>query len=166
MKKGTLIVWAIILGILALVIFQNQAFFMGKQSLRINLGIVQEYLTPELPIAVLVLIFFFSGIVIAYLFSISARFKSRRNVKRLNATLASQKTELAGLKTELDSLKGTGPEAEEKTAETEIQLDATRKISDEIVGVDTEEKTGELSIGHQASNPAEKMEDNTSKEKR
>ena len=66
MKKATLIIWAIIFGLLALVIFQNQEFFLGKQSLRINLGVTEEYLIPELPIAVLVLIFFFFGIVIAY----------------------------------------------------------------------------------------------------
>ena len=84
MKKATLIIWAIIFGVMALLIFQNQALFLKNESLRVNLGIFKEYNTPELPIAILVLLFFLLGILIAYLFSISARFKARRLIKKLN----------------------------------------------------------------------------------
>ncbi len=42
MKKATLIIWLIIFGFIALVIFQNQTFFMAKESYRINLGIMDE----------------------------------------------------------------------------------------------------------------------------
>jgi uncharacterized integral membrane protein len=166
MKKATLIIWAIILGVLALVIFQNQEFFLGRQSLRINFGITEEYLTPELPIAVLALIFFFCGVIIAYLFSVSARFRSRRTIKKLNATLTSQKNELTELKNEINSLKGIEPEAEEEAAEPGFTMDATQKISHENIGGGPEEKTDEFSIDHTASNPAEQVEDKSSKEKR
>lgn len=81
MKKATLIVWVIILGFIALVIFQNQTFFMTSHSLRLNLGVINEYHTPEMPIAVVFIFFFFSGIVIAYLFGLSTRFKARRTAK-------------------------------------------------------------------------------------
>ena len=54
MKKATLIIWVIIFGVIALLIFQNKAFFLTNQSLRVNLGIVKAYQTPELPIAILV----------------------------------------------------------------------------------------------------------------
>jgi hypothetical protein len=165
MKKATLIIWAIILGVLALVIFQNQEFFLGKQSLRINLGIAEEYLTPELPIAVLALIFFFCGVVIAYLFSVSARFRTRRTIKKLNTTLTSQKKELAELTNEINSLKGIEPEAEEKEADTVFKMDATQKISHDNIGAGPEAETGEFSIEHTASNPAEKVEDKSSEEK-
>ena len=166
MKKATLIIWAIILGVLALVIFQNQEFFLGKQSLRINVGISEEYLTPELPIAVLALIFFFCGVIIAYLFSVSARFKARHTIKKLNATLTSQKNEVAELTNEINSLKGIEPAAEEIEADTSFKMDATQKISHENIGGGPEGKTGEFSIDHPASNPAEKVEDKSSKEKR
>ena len=89
MKKATLIIWAIIFVFIALVIFQNQTFFMTKHSLRLNLGFINEYHTPELPIAVVFIFFFFSGLVIAYLFNFSTRFKARRTVKKLNATITS-----------------------------------------------------------------------------
>jgi len=48
MKKATLIIWAIIFGVIALLIFQNQDFFLTNQSLRINLGVLEAYHTPEL----------------------------------------------------------------------------------------------------------------------
>ena len=43
MKKATLIIWVIIFGFIALVIFQNQSFFLAKQALRLNLGVLEEY---------------------------------------------------------------------------------------------------------------------------
>ena len=49
MKKATLIIWVIIFGFIALVIFQNQTFFLAKQSFRLNLGIMSEYLSPAIP---------------------------------------------------------------------------------------------------------------------
>ncbi len=41
MKKATLIIWAIIIGVMALLIFQNQDVFMKKESLGVNLGIFE-----------------------------------------------------------------------------------------------------------------------------
>ena len=105
MKKATLIVWVIILGFIALVIFQNQTFFMSPNSLRLNLGVVDEYHTPELPNAVVFIFFFLSGIVIAYLFSLSTRFKARRTTKKLNAAIISHQEKAAELKRELETLK-------------------------------------------------------------
>ena len=116
MKKATLIIWLVIFGVIALLIFQNQAFFLTNQALRVNLGVVKEYHTPELPIAILVLLFFLVGILIAYLFNLSARFKARRTVKRLNATIASHNTEVEGLRRELNSLKGIEAPEDQPTA--------------------------------------------------
>ncbi len=70
MKKTPLIIWAIVFGVIAILIFQNQAFFLTDQSLRINLGVMEEYQTPELPLAILILLFLLTGIIIAYLFNI------------------------------------------------------------------------------------------------
>ena len=41
MKKATLIIWAIIFGVIALLIFQNKDLFLANQSLRINLGVME-----------------------------------------------------------------------------------------------------------------------------
>lgn len=146
MKKATLILWAIIFGVIALLIFQNQAFFMANESLRVNLGVMEEYNTPELPRAILFLLFFLIGILIAYLFSLSARFKARRMIKKLNATNASLKSDIEGLRRENDSLKGVETPAEGQGPETEGDTDTTRKLSTDDIASSTAEQTGTFSI--------------------
>jgi uncharacterized integral membrane protein len=106
MKKLTLIIWAIIFGLIALVIFQNQAFFLAKQSLRVNLGIIDAYYSPELPNAVILIIFFLAGLVIAYVFNFPVRFRARQTIKKLNAKLATRDEEMSELKREIQNLKG------------------------------------------------------------
>jgi len=62
MKKVTLILWVIIFGFIALFIFQNQTFFLTQNAFNLNLGI-RDYPIPELNNAVLVLVFFCSGLI-------------------------------------------------------------------------------------------------------
>ena len=147
MKKATLIIWVIIFGVIALVIFQNQAFFLTNQSLQVNLGVMEAYHTPELPIAIMVLLFFLTGVLIAYLFSLSARFKARRTVKKLNTTIASHTAEVADLRREIDSLKGI------ETPENET--DATQKLSSD----DQAGQTGTFSIDRKADDSTENSEE-------
>ena len=131
MKKATLIIWVIILGFIALVIFQNQTFFMAKNSFRLNLGIFEEYLSPQLPNAILLLIFFFSGVVIAYLFSFGARFKAKRTIKKLNITIASHINELSELKSEIKQLKGLETPVDEQADTIKLDMNTTQQITDE-----------------------------------
>jgi uncharacterized integral membrane protein len=159
MKKATLILWAIIFGVIALLIFQNQSFFMTNQSLRVNLGIIEEYHTPELPIAVMVLVFFVVGVIIAYLFNISARFKAKRTIKKLNATIATHNEEVAGLRRELDSLKGIETPAGEETTEIKSEMDKTQKIESDGSADSPDEQTGAFSIDKEEDNPSEKKEE-------
>ena len=43
MKKAKLIIWMLVLGFMALVIFQNEGHFLNaEQSLRLNLGVFPE----------------------------------------------------------------------------------------------------------------------------
>jgi len=151
MKKATLIIWVIIFGVIALVIFQNQAFFLTNQSLQVNLGVMEAYHTPELPIAIMVLLFFLTGILIAYLFSLSARFKARRTIKKLNTTIASHTAEVAGLRREIDSLKGI------ETPENET--DATLKLSSDSDAEDQAGQTGTFSIDSKTDDPTENSEE-------
>ena len=155
MKKATLIVWVIILGIIALVIFQNKDFFMTHQSLQFNLGVVSGALPPNLPIAVVFIFFFFCGLVIAYLFGLSTRFKARRTIKKLNATIMSQKNEAAELQRELNTLK------EKET--TALQLAAETKTgTDEIIEL-TGDRLVENPADRQDANPAKDSKDKKNK---
>ena len=155
MKKATLIVWVIILGFIALVIFQNQTFFMTSHSLRLNLGVINEYHTPEMPIAVVFIFFFFSGIVIAYLFGLSTRFKARRTIKKLNATIMSQKNEAAELQRELKTLKEKETTAVQQAAETKTG-------TDEIIEL-TGDRLVENPADRQDANPAKDSKDKNNK---
>ena len=159
MKKATLIIWVIIFGFIALVFFQNQSFFMARQALSLKLGVLEPMQSPAMPNAVIALIFFFAGLLIAYLFSISARFKANRTIKKLNATITAHNGELAELKSEIDKLKGidTTPESpSDTTSDTiKIDMDTTQKIADESPG----DKTEEFEMGPQESNPKENTEE-------
>jgi len=155
MKKATLIIWVIIFGFIALVIFQNQAFFLAKQSLRINLGVLEERHSPELPNAIVVLIFFFAGLLIAFLFSISARFKANRTIKKLKATITSHNDELSDLKREINTLKGIETPEEDQVDTVKINMDETQKIAD----VEPANPTEEDALDSQASNPVENTEE-------
>jgi hypothetical protein len=134
MKKATLIIWVIIFGFIALVIFQNQDFFLAKASFRINLGIVQEYMSPAIPNAVLILLFFFSGLLISYLFGFSSRFKAKRTVKRLNANIATQTKEVTQLKSELDKLKGIEEPVDSHADTVKLDMNTTQQIPGEASG--------------------------------
>ena len=159
MKKATLIVWVIILGFIALVIFQNQTFFMTSHSLRLNLGVINEYHTPEMPIAVVFIFFFFSGIVIAYLFGLSTRFKARRTAKKLNAAIISHKDEAAKLKSELNTLKG------QNTPATSSQQEAENKTGTDGVIELTGDRLVENPADQQEANPAKDSKDKMSNKK-
>ena len=160
MKKATLIIWVIIFGFMALVIFQNQTFFLAKQTLRINLGVFEEYNSPEVPNAIFVLFFFFIGLLIAYLFTIPSRFKAKRTIKKLNATITSQSEELSGLKREINTLKGIETPPEDRADTVKINMDTTQKITDESPA----DETADYAPDSQESNPAENEEEKPKEE--
>jgi len=155
MKKATLIIWVIIFGFIALVIFQNQTFFLAKQTLRINLGVFQEYHSPELPNAILTLIFFFAGLLLAYLFTFPARFRAKRTIKKLNATISAHNGELSELRREINTLKGIEPPVEAQADTVKIDMDATQIIADEKPA----DKTQEYGVDSLESNANENTEE-------
>jgi hypothetical protein len=107
MKKVKLVVWLLIFGFLALVIFQNEDYFLNaQQHLRLNLHFFDEFKSPSLPPAVFHLVFFFFGVVAAYGMSTAGRFRSRKAIKRLQVAAEAREKELMSLKTELAGLKG------------------------------------------------------------
>jgi uncharacterized integral membrane protein len=110
MKKSMFAIWAIIVIFLGLLITQNQDFFLLDHSLRLNLWVLGEYNSPTFPAAVTFLLSFIFGLIIAYLLNLPERFKSKRSIKKLSATIASHLSEISALKKELGTLKG-GPAA-------------------------------------------------------
>ena len=105
MRKFKIGFWAIIFGLVGIVVFQNQDFFMAKQSLGIDL-IFKKYETPELHRAILFAGIFLTGFVISYIFTLIDRLKFRKVVKSLGAEIDSQNENITLLVNELESLKG------------------------------------------------------------
>ncbi len=104
MKRVKIAFWIIVIGFIALVVFQNKFFFMAKQSLAINLWI-KKYNTPEIANAIFFLVCFFAGLLAAYFASLSGRFKSKKTIKNLKTSLDSQSEIISELKEEVELLK-------------------------------------------------------------
>ena len=109
MKKAKIAFWLILLGFITLLAYQNWDFFMSQHRLRLDLFVTEEFSTPELPNAILFLIFFFAGLLISYFITLLERFKSKKTIKALNAVLVKDQKQLDELKTETSLLKGETP---------------------------------------------------------
>jgi len=93
MNKVKATFWVIVLGFILLIFFQNQNFFLAKQSIHINLVFV-KYQIPAMPTAILFFAFFIAGLIISYFLNIFERFRFRKMIKILNATVESQRKEI------------------------------------------------------------------------
>jgi len=109
MKKAKIAFWLILFGFITLLAYQNWDFFMSQHRLRLDLFVTEEFSTPELPNAILFLIFFFAGLLISYFITLLERFKSKKTIKALNAVLVKDQKQLDELKTETSLLKGETP---------------------------------------------------------
>jgi hypothetical protein len=110
MKNVKIAFWVILFAFIGLVLYQNRNFFMSPQSLGIDLYVIKEYRTPDVPNAILFLAFFFAGLIIAYFFSLLERFNSRKTTKSLTESLRASEKMLDALKAENEGLKGVKEE--------------------------------------------------------
>ena len=60
MKNAKIAFWVILFAFIGLILFQNREFYMSEHSLGIDLYVLNEYRTPEVPNAILFLGFFFA----------------------------------------------------------------------------------------------------------
>ena len=95
MKQVKLIFWLLILGFMGLVFFQNKAFFLVKNSLQIDLWF-EKYTIPEIANGLYFLGCFLIGLLLAYFYQLPERFRSGKNIKQLNAEVATLKAQAAG----------------------------------------------------------------------
>jgi uncharacterized integral membrane protein len=105
MKKVKIVLWIILLGFLAIIFYSNQDYFLAKQSIQIKIPHIATKSFKEMPNVVYFLVFFVIGFLVAYFFSLSERFKSKKTIKNLNTAATSQLQEISTLKKELDALK-------------------------------------------------------------
>ena len=104
MKRFRTILWGMIFFFIALVIYQNKEFFLASHSFRIDL-LFLNFKTPELPAAVPFIAFFFAGLLVAYFFNLSERYRARKTIKSLNSSLDGQLEKISALKKDLEQLR-------------------------------------------------------------
>jgi hypothetical protein len=114
MKKIKILLYLLALAVVGLLGYQNQDFFMAQTSLRLDLYIREPYLSRPLPNAVLFLASFLAGLLLAYGYSLSGRFKSGRTIRQLNATVAGQAEQITHLRSDAEVLKGAPARATEE----------------------------------------------------
>ena len=106
MKKVKTAVWVLIIAFVIVLIYQNQEFFLSKQSLNLNL-IFAQYKTPEMAIVYFSGIFFLAGLILGFYFLAARGLKTKKKTKSLNAQLAEQTEMITSLESELTAIKGT-----------------------------------------------------------
>ncbi len=80
MSKIKMVFWLLVVGLIAVVFFQNPEPFMAKQSLRLF-----KYQSPQLYAAVFFLAFFVAGFLVAYIYTLPERYRLKKAVKHLTA---------------------------------------------------------------------------------
>jgi hypothetical protein len=108
MKKMKIAFWVLVFAFLGLIIYQNLAYFRAPWSLQLNLAFA-AYQTPEFPIWVFFIGLFLIGIILTYLFCLPAKFRAGKTIRTLNATITSQRDELAALKNEVTAMRSPAP---------------------------------------------------------
>ena len=119
-KRVKIGIWVIILGLLALMVFQNQNFFLARQSLGLNLYF-KNYSLPEVVNIFLFFICFLAGLFLAVYFILFDRFKLKKTNKTLNTTINTHLEKISSLEKELETLK---PFNQAVTLSTEMKTPA------------------------------------------
>ena len=104
MKKIIYIFWVAVILMIGLLFIQNQSLYSTKQSLSLNL-LLFDIALPPLPNGAILLFFFFGGILLSATSSVIGRFKTRKALKRCNATGDGYIDKIGVLKTQLDQMK-------------------------------------------------------------
>ena len=86
--KIRIIIWTVVLAVIALLLHQNRDFYMGEQTLSLNLFFA-HWETPPVTNATQVLLAFLAGLVLASISLYHERFKMRRQLKKLTIAFQS-----------------------------------------------------------------------------
>ena len=133
MKKFKIILVLIILGLIGLIIYQNQDYFMTKNSLMLNFYF-SEYTVPQAVNGLYWLGCFAVGFLISYFSSLVFRFKAQKKIKLQNQTIENYRETVQELKKEVENIRASGYFSRQKPAQDDLQDEAeTTDNEEEIV---------------------------------
>ncbi len=130
MKKVKIGFWVVIIGFVVIVLYQNQDFFLGRQSLGINL-LFADYKTPAIYNLVLFFICFIAGLLLGSYFLVMDRLKFTRRIKMLNTENDSQRKQISALQNEIGSIKGGESGLDAKTVVINPEAEEPVKVQKE-----------------------------------
>jgi ABC-type transport system involved in multi-copper enzyme maturation permease subunit len=119
MKKLKLILWLIFIGIIGLIVYQNQDYLLAKQSMLFNSYLSEPYQSPPMPNAVWFLSCLVIGFLISYFSNLVDRFKSSKIQKELTAKIDSQIDMISKLRSQLESQGMNSSAAPSETVENQ-----------------------------------------------
>ena len=98
MNKIKAILWIVLVGFVLVVFFSNLDFFLESKPINLNF-VIKNYSLPAMPYAVISLLFFAAGLLVAFISNLPARFRFRKTIKNLKATIDSQEKEIERIRT-------------------------------------------------------------------
>ena len=116
MRKVKIAFWLIVAGLIGLVGWQNQMFFLEEKKVTVDFFFA-SYSTPDLPIVLFFLVLFFAGLLIAYASGLSEKFIAKKTIRNLNSEVAAAKKKISELQGNIESLK---TEAVKRKTETPV----------------------------------------------
>jgi uncharacterized integral membrane protein len=108
MKRVRAAFWVIVIGLLVVIFFQNQKFFLESQSFRVDLYF-RSFHTPQVPNSLLFLGFFLIGFLLSYFMYLPDRFRTRKAIRHLSTNLEASYRKISALESELTALKTISP---------------------------------------------------------
>jgi len=92
MSKLKTIFWCLLIAAIAVMVYQNEAFFMAKQVLTFKLFSL-TYNTPYIPCGIFIIIFVLSAFLITYINHLIFRIKTNKTIKELRSKINIPNTE-------------------------------------------------------------------------
>jgi hypothetical protein len=104
MKKVKIVFGLLVLGMIVIIVSQNLDFFLRRYAIGIDIGLV-SYHTPDLATVIYLLLFFFTGLLIAFLMGLSEKFRSKKAIRDLTEALDAEKKKVMELDGKLASVQ-------------------------------------------------------------
>ena len=109
MKKAKIAFWIILIGLLGLIVYQNQGYFLTKHSLDINLWFTRRVVPPVQNVMIIVAFFLF-GLLIALIHNLFERYRTNKTIKELRNTIKTNQATISQMRQEIDALKPSSGE--------------------------------------------------------
>lgn len=98
MKSIRLVLWSLIVVFLVTIVVQNLGLLTHKESLRLNLPLINEYQTEPIYLSLYFLGFFLIGLLFSYIHGMVERFKANRTIKNHLETIHKLEEEIKTFK--------------------------------------------------------------------